>query len=156
MGTTVNNGSTYDLTSGGTDNGDIVSAGGTMLVEAGAVASGTVVNAGFQAVSGGYAFTTVDDASGPNTTQLNGINSAGEAVGTYYDGSNNGHAFTYQNGSYTELGTFGYSDVATAINNNGEVIGYFRGASDNYNTHFAEGFSYSSGIFTEINPQPNG
>ena len=57
-----------------------------------------------------------------------GINDAGTVTGsTSVDPQsvNPGHAFTYANGTYTDLGNFPYGDAgfAYAINNHGDVVG---------------------------------
>ena len=67
-------------------------------------------------------------------TAVNGINAAGDIVGTYIDGANHQHGFVMKNGRYTTLdvpGSFaGISGalptVANGINPAGDIVGTYK------------------------------
>jgi probable HAF family extracellular repeat protein len=100
--------------------------------------------------------------SGGNFTDLNGppngISNAGEIVGYYY---NNGfHGYLYNNGTYTTLddplatnrpvdtsinGSPTLGTVATAINDLGEIVGYYNDALGT-----RHGFLYSHGTYVTL------
>jgi probable HAF family extracellular repeat protein len=102
--------------------------------------------------SGGYVFQTIDDPNGINSA-ANGINSRGEIVGNYMDGSGAPHGFLQSHGQYTNIddpnagppGTY-----ANGINARLQIVGYYFDAS--YNIH---GFLLSGGQYTNID-DPNG
>src|ERR1051325_2220722 len=52
-----------------------------------------------------YSFVTLDDPLG-NSTSANGINNAGQIVGTYF-ANNVSHGFFYANGAYANVTTSG-------------------------------------------------
>lgn len=74
-----------------------------------------------------YSGGTMSALPGPGYILAAGINNAGTVAGSIaVDWPNaNPHAFTYANGSYTDLGVFPYGDGshAAAINNHGDVVG---------------------------------
>ena len=78
--------------------------------------------------------------------QVTGINDAGQIVGMTYSGGLP-NAFLYSNGVFTSLsdplGTNG--TAAVAINNNGQIVGYYLDSSN-----VQHGFVYSDGIYTTI------
>src|SRR5262249_40098071 len=54
-----------------------------------------------------------------------GINASGQVVGNYFDSDSNSHAFIYDNGHATNLGTLGgASSAALGLNDQGQVVGY--------------------------------
>ena len=65
------------------------------------------------------------------------INNRGQIVGTSMTASRNSHAFLWEKGEMTDLGTlpgageFGFS-VASGINNRGQVVGFSTGAPDRF------------------------
>ena len=69
---------------------------------------------------------TAIDVPGASRLYATGINDAGEIVGTFYD-SAGGHAFLYNGGSFTtiEVPRAEGQTSASAINNAGQVVGYF-------------------------------
>lgn len=91
------------------------------------------------------------------------INDAGQAVGYYTVGQEN-HAFLYQNGILTDIGTKGSPHTAAwAINALGEVVGltYVRPAGCGVGTcdFTAHAFSWKDGVMTDLNdllPQGSG
>jgi len=57
-----------------------------------------------------------------------GINNLGQVVGQFYPG-NNSHAFLWENGVFTDLGTFGKNaSRAFDINDNSQIIGDYWGS----------------------------
>jgi probable HAF family extracellular repeat protein len=74
-----------------------------------------------------YSGGTTSALPGAGGVMAAAINDAGTVAGamTVSPTTNPQHAFTYANGSYTDLGTFPYGDssYATAINNRGDVVG---------------------------------
>src|SRR5262249_23271541 len=63
---------------------------------------------------------------GGSTSTAAGINNLGQVVGTsYIEGDSTQHAFLWQNGGMSDLGTLpeGTFSSATAINNAGQVVG---------------------------------
>jgi len=62
---------------------------------------------------------------GGNTSRANGINDAGQIVGSASLSNGESHAFLYSNGKMQDLGTFGGKESeATAINAKGQVAGW--------------------------------
>jgi probable HAF family extracellular repeat protein len=58
------------------------------------------------------------------------INSGGEVVGTYLWNNGSSHSFIYRGGALHDLGTLsGYTNYVTAVNNYGQVTGYFNNGS---------------------------
>jgi hypothetical protein len=84
-----------------------------------------------------------DPASASSITRPNGINNAGDVVGSY----DNRHGFIYHNGVYTTIddpngvnGTW-----AQGINDHGQIVGYYKDGNN-----VQHGFIDSGGIFTTI------
>jgi probable HAF family extracellular repeat protein len=87
------------------------------------------------------------------------INNAGQVVGQYVaslrhlpDGSNvtSWHAFLYQNGQFTDLGTLGgFRSWASAINSQGQVVGTSDVTSIPYD--YGHAFLYQNGTMTDLN-----
>jgi probable HAF family extracellular repeat protein len=83
------------------------------------------------------------------------INNSGTVTGSTAvdaEGINPRHAFTYANGTYTDLGTFNYGDAsyAAAINDHGDVVGaaatYVHGAPN----YPLDPFLYHNGTMTDL------
>ena len=88
-----------------------------------------------------------DDRQG-NSTVANGINDAGQIVGSYYfDGAS--HGYLYSGGTFSTVdvptvgGNYG-GTAATDINNVGQIVGTY---ADGYGRH---GFLYSGGSYTTL------
>src|SRR5712671_1363494 len=100
-----------------------------------------------------YNYTTLDE---PNqvglTTQVTGINDAGQIVGFYSDASNDA-GFLLSGGTYTNFddplganGTF-----ATGINDVGQIVGSYLDAGGHQH-----GFFHSGGIYITLDDGTNG
>ena len=61
---------------------------------------------------------------GGGRSNAQAINNRGEVVGFSLTAAGQGHAFLWQSGVMTDLGTLGGASVATAINEHGQVVGY--------------------------------
>jgi hypothetical protein len=97
--------------------------------------SGNTTNRGFVEWNG--AFASYTDPSTPKVAgavnQLLGINNTGIAVGFYNDAKGNSHAYKLNQatGVFTAIHIpDGVSTVATAINNAGDITGFFTDAAD--------------------------
>ena len=103
----------------------------------------------------GGVFTTLDDPNGVSGTEILGLNDSGQMVGAYFTpgtgGALIGHAFLYSNGLFTDLTLpsnlnpppRGYT-IATAINNSGEIVGYY----DFFDGQRGFAFADNNGTFT--------
>ncbi len=94
-----------------------------------------------------YQFQTFD-VPGGNSTEAQGINSAGDVVGYYSSsGGRLGFLFDPATNTFTNLnGPTGSSVIqANGINDNGAIVGTYRDSSNN--TH---GFLYANGQYTTI------
>ena len=77
------------------------------------------------------------------------VNNAGQVVGSYNLSVPQNHAFVYQNGQLTDLGTLGgQSSGARAINSQGQVVGYAETTSGPFHYH---AFLYQNGSLTDLN-----
>jgi probable HAF family extracellular repeat protein len=86
-----------------------------------------------------YTFTTIY-VPGSTGTVANGVNDAGQIVGTFSD-SSGGHGFLYSGGVYTTLNA---PVTPYGINDKGQIVGTF---SDSNGGH---GFLYSGGVYTTL------
>jgi probable HAF family extracellular repeat protein len=77
-------------------------------------------------------YTTIDPP-GAVSAEAEGINSSGEVVGTYLDGSNKTHGFTYVSGVFTNVDVPGaLITTTTGIDDQGEIVGSYQVASGAY------------------------
>jgi probable HAF family extracellular repeat protein len=92
--------------------------------------------------------TQLPDPSNPAITHCSAsaINNNGQMAGTCDDTSSYLHAVLWQNGTATDLGTFGGPQAtAAAINNNGQVVGWAQTSTD-----ADHGFLYNNGTMTDL------
>jgi probable HAF family extracellular repeat protein len=92
--------------------------------------------------------TQLPDPANPaiKTCEALAINSSGQMAGTCLDTNGDEHAVLWNNGTATDLGTFGgYQAGAMAINNHGQVVGF---AETSIGTN--DGFLYSNGTLTDL------
>ena len=108
----------------------------------GLVALGVIVG-GAEEAEAQYAFTTID-VPGATSTVGNGINDAGQIVGTY----DNQHGFLFSNGSYTTVDVAGVQFTqASGINASGQIVGYYGGPTFSGQLN---GFLLSGGVYTTL------
>jgi probable HAF family extracellular repeat protein len=81
------------------------------------------------------------------------INSAGQIVGWSMTSTGALHAFVWQNGSMTDLGTFpgGNESIATDINSAGQIVGVSNNANGEYHA-----FRWENGVMTDLGTLPGG
>jgi PEP-CTERM motif len=107
-------------------------------------------NSGFVNQSG--VFTNINNPftnSTPAVNQLLGVNDNNNAVGFYNDAGGNSHGYTYNIGTtaFTAVNDpLGVSTTAAAINNNGDVAGFFVDKV----TGVTHGFLDIGGLFTTL------
>ena len=98
--------------------------------------NGKNTNRGFVEWNG--AFASYTDPKTPHkagsVNQILGINDAGTAVGFYTDASGNAHAYKLNqaSGQFTAIHVPGTSVTATAINNNGDIVGLATSSGSTY------------------------
>src|SRR5262245_36870048 len=101
------------------------------------------------AITASYVVTNLGTLGGPSSTPT-AINDVGQVVGSSETSDGATHAFLWQNGALTDLGTLagaGFSSYATGINNLGQVVGYSTTVGDpNYRA-----FLWQSGTMTDLN-----
>jgi probable HAF family extracellular repeat protein len=92
---------------------------------------------------------------GGSNSVANDINNLGEIVGTArLQDTNATHAFTYQNGVMTDIGTIDgtrhdLESEALAVNASGDAVGWSYTAADRGVDH---AFLYHQGVMTDLNP----
>jgi probable HAF family extracellular repeat protein len=85
----------------------------------------------------------------PSGTEANGINNAGEVVGTGYINSSTFHAFLYSGGKMKDIGPSGaFQASAYAINTAGQIVGTY-----SLNSGASGTFLYTNGEMTTL-PNP--
>src|SRR5208337_2095970 len=105
-----------------------------------------------------YTFTTINvpDAAWTNVN-VNGINDAGQIVGTYQDASFNSHGFLGVGGVLTTVDQPGASSTnVNGINNSGQIVGW--GSPTPRVQASGGGFLDVGGVFTTVSlpGYPNG
>jgi probable HAF family extracellular repeat protein len=128
---------------------------GSKTIAYGINASGQIVGlfSGGSFLYSGGAYTTLNDPLG--TTTAYGINDSSQVVGNYTilgaDSALATHGFSYSGGTYTTIddpsagGGITSTTSADGINNDGQIVGYYRDSFGS--TH---GFLYSGGIYTTL------
>ena len=98
-----------------------------------------------------YVFTNINDPSAAvNSTNIAGINDAGQIVGGFLDSSGISYGFVYSNGSYTTLtdpaagASSGTGTGASGINATAEVVGSYSSGTG------AQGYLYDGGTYTNL------
>jgi len=94
-----------------------------------------------------YTVTGIGTLPGSNGSQAYDINNSGQIAGTSYIGPGSDHAFLYDKGGMTDLGTLGrYASYAESINDHGQIVGVLSrqgGQADH-------AFLYSYGVMTDL------
>jgi probable HAF family extracellular repeat protein len=95
-----------------------------------------------------YTFTTID-VPGAASTSANGINNAGQIVGTFDTSGPNARTsgFVYPGGNFTIFDAPGSATIATGINDAGHIVGFVQTGP----AGIGDGFLYSGSSFTSIN-----
>ena len=108
-----------------------------------------VTNAGFTLIL--PANFTVVNFPGAASTQVTGINAAGDLSGFYVDGAGNTHGFTRIGGSFTTVDNplSTVFNQALGINNSDETVGYYAPTAAGTPGDIA--YSQKGGVFTDIN-----
>ena len=89
----------------------------------------------------------IADLFSGNQFQVAGLNNAGQVTGYFYDAGSPAHAFLYQAGSLTDLGTLGGSiSEGFGINSQGQIVGASFVAGD---AQF-HGFVYTGGNLLDL------
>lgn len=102
-----------------------------------------------------YSGGSMSAISGSNYMQANGINNSGTIVGAMFVSTPENsyyHAFTWSNGSVTDLGTLPYGDGsrAYAINSHGDVVGSAANVFNGAPNYPEDPFLYSNGTMNGL------
>jgi uncharacterized membrane protein len=90
-----------------------------------------------------------------DSTELWGINDSGQIIGVYRCSSGSG-AFLFSSGTLTAIAAPGATHTyVRGINNSGQIVGWYTYPVNGVPEGGEQGFLYSGGIFTPINP-PSG
>jgi probable HAF family extracellular repeat protein len=138
---------------------DLGTLGGTSSIASSINDHGQIVGNALLAdgTSRGYLYSGGTMTALPSTsyTQAAAINNAGTIAGSVsvdWPYANPQHAFTYANGTYTDLGIFPYGDAsyAAAINNRGDVVGAATTYVDGLPNIPVNPFLYHNGTMTDL------
>jgi probable HAF family extracellular repeat protein len=87
---------------------------------------------------------------GGDSSSAEDINDNGQIVGESETETGERHAFLWQNGVMTDLGTLGGPSYAVKINENGQIVGY--SYTENGENH---AFLWENGVMTDLGTFPN-
>ncbi len=97
-------------------------------------------------LAGSFSYITVSDPNAFSMTQGFGINDAGQIVGSE-DAANFPGGFLYSSGAFSPINyPFGTTNP-TAINDHGQIVGYYLGTTPTYTNYGNHGFIYQNGTF---------
>jgi hypothetical protein len=118
--------------------------------------SGTIAGFGNQVTNAGFTLTlpanfTVVNYPGAVSTQVTGINAAGDLSGLYVDAAGANHGFTRIGGTFTTVDDSASAvfNQALGINNSDETVGYYTLQPSGAPGDIA--YSQKGGVFTDIN-----
>jgi len=118
--------------------------------------SGTIAGFDNQVTNAGFTLTlpanfTVVNFPTATSTQVTGINAAGDLSGLYVDAAGNTHGFTRIGGSFTTVDNPASTvfNQALGINNSDETVGYYAPTQAGMTNQIA--YSQKGGVFTDIN-----
>ncbi len=102
-----------------------------------------------------YSGGTMSAITGGNSMQANGINNSGTVAGSMFVTTPDDsymHAYTWSNGSVTDLGTLSYGDGsrAYAINGHGDVVGAAANVFNGAPNRPEDPFFYHDGVMTGL------
>ncbi|MDA8375585.1 MAG: hypothetical protein M0Z50_00660 [Planctomycetia bacterium] len=119
----------------------------SMAILTAGTAAGLFASAATLSAAPSYTFTAIPDTPGGSAGYAYAINDSGTVVGNSNTASGVQHAFSYSNGTTTDLGTLGGNGgtLAYGINESGTVVGWGYTASGAYHA-----FSYSNGTMTDL------
>jgi probable HAF family extracellular repeat protein len=159
LGEVVGSSSTASATSAFTDQNGVMTAinagDPTAINDSGEIAgggpfpvgnTGDVFEQAFTYQSGKTTVLGLLPGEGGIFTDASGINSSGEVVGSGDNSASDEHAWRYQNGTMTDIGTLGGPQAsAAAVNTNGQIVGFAQTSSD-----ADHGFLYTGGRMTDL------
>jgi probable HAF family extracellular repeat protein len=128
---------------------DLSPVGAYAINDNGVIAGGCTDSSGsYPCLDSNGTLTRLPQPSNPAVScgTASAINNTGQAIATCGDTSSYQHAVLWNNGTATDLGTFGGPQAsAAAINNNGQVAGWAQTSTD-----ADHGFLYSNGTMTDL------
>jgi probable HAF family extracellular repeat protein len=113
------------------DSQDMLTEGPTSINNSGHIASGVIVDGIYSSAMYHIKASEIiifGSLGGVTSYGFNGVatssNNLGEAVGYCYLDNMNRHAFLYENGVMSDIGSFGGYSCALAINDSGMIVGF--------------------------------
>ena len=101
-----------------------------------------------------YSITDLGVSPGYMSSTAEAVNNAGQVVGFEQTADSVSHAFIWQNGAMTDLGTLGGTNsYASAINGSGQVVGTSdTGELDQFGDVISHAFLWENGVMTDSTP----